>query len=598
MIEAPSGELQHRDSGIATILIVDDHATNRDLLVEIARYAGHRTLAAADGAEAIAIARSERPQLVISDILMPTMDGFEFVKQLRAEPELAAIEVIFYTAHYHQREARNLARACGVSRVLEKPSKPDLIIRTIEEALARAPQALPVVPDGFDRDHLRLMTDKLSENVAELQAANFRLAALNRVNLELASEGNPDALLNAVCRDARELLGARYAMLCVRGREDAGVVFHTGSGFGKAAFAALPAPSIDAGALGRVLARREIARGTSEPGNSPIDLPQGYPAADTWIAAPVASLTVAYGWICLLDKIGGEAFGEEDERILGSLAAQVGRVYENVSLFSEVKRNAADLERRVAERTADLEAANKELESFSFSVSHDLRAPLRAIDGFIGILARDHAPRLDSAARGLIERVQANAERMSQIIDDLLALARTSGAEMQRRPIALDPIVRRCLDEMKDEIAARGAQVVVGALPRCEADASLVTQVFQNLLSNALKYSRGSSPPTIEVGFRDEAGECAIFVRDNGVGFDMAHADNLFGVFHRMHTQSEFEGTGVGLAIVQRIIARHGGRVWAQSSPGKGATFFFALPEAGGPRAPENPTATNPAKRA
>src|SRR5258706_1041456 len=330
---------------MATILVVDDHATNRELIVALVNHKGPRPLEAADGAEALAIARSARPDLIISDILMPTMDGYEFVRRLRADPAIAGTEVIFYTAHYHEREARNLARACGVTRVLTKPSEPEEILRTIDEALAGAPRVAATGVEGeFDREHLRLMTDKLSEKVAELRSANFRLAALNDVNLKLASERDPRTLLKDVCRDGRDLVGARYAVLCVRDKADASAIFCTTSGMSAAASAKLSVPALDEGVLGTVLAKGMPLRGI-DPGADPrsIGLPGGYPLVHSWLAAPVSSLSATYGWICLLNKVGRDGFDDEDVSILTSLASQVGRIYENGALYAEVKRHAEEL---------------------------------------------------------------------------------------------------------------------------------------------------------------------------------------------------------------------------------------------------------------
>ncbi len=341
---------------MATVLVVDDHATNRDLVVTLLNYKSHRALEAADGAEALALVRSERPDLVISDILMPTMDGYEFVRQLRADPALAATKVIFYTAHYHEREARKLADSCGVSHVLLKPAEPAEILQVIDQALARQPQAAPaLVEKEFDREHLRLMTDKLSENVSQLLAANQRLAALTDVNLQLASERDPRALLKSVCRDARALIGAKVSVLCVRDKSDGEAMFSTTSGMGSAAAATLALPQIDAGIFGEVLtartARRHVARGRP----IAVGLPAGYPAAQSALAAPVASLTVVYGWICLLDKLGADEFDADDERILESLASQVGRIYENGSLYAELQRHTEQLKLEIAERQRSAE---------------------------------------------------------------------------------------------------------------------------------------------------------------------------------------------------------------------------------------------------
>jgi PAS domain S-box-containing protein len=246
----------------------------------------------------------------------------------------------------------------------------------------------------------------------------------------------------------------------------------------------------------------------------------------------------------------------------------------------EVRALNEGLERRVAERTVQLEAANKELEAFSYSVSHDLRAPLRAIEGFARILQEDFASQLPAEAQRLLKRVRHNTLQMGRLVDDLLVLSRLGRQPLAKRPVAPARLVREVLGELRDERANRRVDVTLGELPECLADPALLKQVWVNLLSNALKYTRRREEVRIEVGYQNGAAEPAYFVKDNGVGFDMRYAHKLFGTFQRLHRPEDYEGTGVGLALVQRIVHRHGGRVWAEAQPGQGAAFYFTL---GGP---------------
>lgn len=338
---------------MAKILVVDDVADNRLLVVTLVTSQGHQPLEAADGAEALSVIRQERPDLVISDVLMPTMDGYELVRRLREDPALAATQVVFYSAHYREREARNLAKACGVSHVLVKPCEPQDILATIEQALTHPDEPVgPATAQGFDNEHLRLMTDTLSEKAQELEAANRRLAALTDLNLQLASERSPVLLLEKLCRSARDLIGAQYAVMCAngKGKDNSNLVFFT-SGIDSAAAQQLAVPALDSGLLGQTCAQRQAQRITTVDGDATaIGLPAGYPPLFSGLMAPVTSLSHAYGWICLANKMGAEAFSAEEERILAILGAQTGRIYENGSLYVELQDQADRLQREIAER--------------------------------------------------------------------------------------------------------------------------------------------------------------------------------------------------------------------------------------------------------
>jgi signal transduction histidine kinase len=244
------------------------------------------------------------------------------------------------------------------------------------------------------------------------------------------------------------------------------------------------------------------------------------------------------------------------------------------SLLAENRALTADLERRVAARTADLERMNRELDAFGYTVSHDLRAPLRAVEGFAAILENE-ATNLDDRCRQLLGRISGGAKRMSTMIDDLLRLSRVSRGGLSLAQVDLGELVSDVLEILR--AAYPSTEVTVASLPRVCCDAGFMREVFQNLIGNALKYSAKKDLPEIEIGMEMCAGESAFFVRDNGAGFDMTYAGKLFGVFQRFHPAREFPGNGVGLAIAKGIIERHGGRIWAQSAPDAGATFYFTL---------------------
>ncbi len=255
-------------------------------------------------------------------------------------------------------------------------------------------------------------------------------------------------------------------------------------------------------------------------------------------------------------------------------------ITERVNAQEALRQLTAQLEQRVVERTAQLVAANKEMEAFSYSISHDLKAPLRAIDGFSIILLEDYAANLPPEAQKYLNRVCANVVKMRQMVDGLLSLARLGRNDFEPKMQATTAVVRRALEELKAETADREIEIVVNPLPNCTADAVLLRQVFANLLANAIKFTSKTPNARIEVGATEDKGQVVFYVRDNGAGFNMHYADKLFGAFQRLHSEDEFAGTGIGLTIVQRIIHRHGGRVWAEGEVNHGATFYFTLGDA------------------
>ena len=301
---------------------------------------------------------------------------------------------------------------------------------------------------------------------------------------------------------------------------------------------------------------------TMETGGSyEVDLELAQPTAETrWIVAR------------------GEAKRDANGKIWG-LRGTAQNITERRQAEEEIRKLNQELEHRVANRTSQLEAANKELEAFAYSVSHDLRAPLRHIDGFATLLEKDSKASLNEKGKHYLDAISQSAHKMNSLIEDLLSFSRTGRAPIQSTTVNLNNLIQEVIKDLELDTANRNIEWKILALPEVKADLPLMRQAIYNLIANAVKFTRKTDKAVIEIGFKQTEAELTIYIRDNGVGFDMKQADHLFGVFQRLHNEQEFEGTGIGLANVKRIITRHGGKVWAEAEINKGATFYILLPK-------------------
>jgi K+-sensing histidine kinase KdpD len=539
------------------ILVAEDDPEARELLLLLLEGGEYSLLEAADGMEALDLLRTEQPDLLITDIVMPRMDGYELVRRLREDDRTAHTSVIFCSASYHEREVREMARSLGVQSTLAKPFDHKTVRTTVDAAFAaRASTSL---------------ADTISTPAVQVMGgAQERLSAMVAFSRRLFGHTEPEAIVESTCHAARDILLAQCAQLVIADGEGPRHA-STASGLsaeqverllgtrmysdllqsleqgGCALFPMAPADSVANG-------------GTTRPGDFV-----------SMLGVPVASVSHHYGYLCVINRIGLPGFTDEDLAVARAIAAQVAVAYENARRYN-------DLEQRVAERTAELEVANRELEAFSYSVAHDLRAPLRLIHAHVQML-RDY--RGSTTAREPVihlDQIQRGAREMSALIDGLLALSRISHMEMRSEVTSLDELVKRAVNQVRQESGAdRVVEWRLASLPAVACDPDLMLQVFANLIDNAVKYSRPRTHAVIEIGVGTAEGEKYVFVRDNGVGFDMRYSRKLFGVFQRLHRHDEFEGTGIGLATVNRIIERHGGRIWAESRLGQGAEFRFTV---------------------
>jgi len=314
----------------------------------------------------------------------------------------------------------------------------------------------------------------------------------------------------------------------------------------------------------------------NDPADHPdaVEKPPGHPPIASFLGVPLKLMGGITGMIALANKEGG--YTPADQQDIEALSVAFVEALNRRRAERKINRLNQELSRQVRQA----EAANNELEAFSYSVSHDLRAPLRHVTGFVELLHKRDLGALDEKSRHYLQVISQAAEKMGMLIDDLLAFSRMGRAEVMANRVDPGRMVEEIITELKGETEGRDVVWEVGPLPPVEADPAMLRLVMTNLLTNALKFTQSRPRATIEIGaVADQPGETLFFVRDNGVGFDMRYADKLFGLFQRLHDPEEFEGTGVGLANVRRIVHRHGGRTWAEGAVDKGATFWFSLPK-------------------
>jgi signal transduction histidine kinase/FixJ family two-component response regulator len=527
----------------ASILLVDDIPANLLALEALLAPYGHRLVRAGSGQEALRCALQEDFAIILMDVRLGDMSGIEVTAMLRDRERTRHTPVLLMTAANSDDRELLAGYAHGAVDYLRKPLVPEVLrakvtvfvdlyrareaVRHQEELLrARERESL----ENAHRERLHHLLMQAPAAITILRGPDLVFEFVNPLYEQIIGRSVP------LGRPMREVFPEVVAQQDVMERFRN--VLKTGKPF-----------------VGTELPSKWDRHGKGEQ-------EEGF-------------FNLIY-----------QAVRDEHGRITGVLTFAV-EVTEQVLarrklelLANELNQLNAELEGRVRERTAQLQEANKELESFSYSVSHDLRAPLRHITGFAQLLERKAGTKLDDTSHGYLKTIISAAQQGGTLVDDLLAFSRMGRAELRQTHVELQPLVEEVRRELEADASGRNIEWRITSLPPVQADPALLRQVLRNLLGNAMKYTRPKPHALIEVGSRETPNEVEVWVRDNGVGFEMQYVDKLFGVFQRLHTVEEFEGTGIGLANVRRIISRHGGRTWAEGAVGQGATFHFSLPPA------------------
>jgi PAS domain S-box-containing protein len=649
------------------VLIVDDLALNLAVLRAMLEADDFTVFEASDGRQALAVLEEAPIDAIVSDILMPHMDGYRLCREVRGHPRFRTLPFLFYTATYTSESDQKLSLGLGADRFLRKPVNRDALLAVLKEVTAAPRPAFGPTPNpreelGLMKEYSQCLVTKLEQKNAalaesqrqlsllvnhlegivwEADAEPFRLTFINRQAERLLGYpvqrwlGEPDfwwrivhpSDCERVCAGRRapaSSLGARELEYRVRAADGRTVWLHESVAALRdtrptAKLCGIATDITERKGIEDSLRQRE-SRLRAVFDLSSIGLAQLDAAGRFALANPCFAHTLG----CRVDELRGLRWQEVNQGemawsshgggvptaveatrrerqirrrdgtgvwviedvcpIQAAGAEPAGHVVALVDITDRKRAEEAlrDLlatwERRVEQRTADLREANQELEAFSYSISHDLRAPLRAIDGFSRVLAEDHAERLDGEGLRVLNVVRGEAQRMARLLDELLAFSRLGRQPLRLAPTDMTALARSAFSEATAALPGRRVAFNLAPLPPANGDATLLRQVLVNLFSNAVKFSGTRQRPRIEVRGHRGDGENLYAVCDNGVGFDMRHAHRLFGVFQRLHGD-EFPGTGVGLAIVQRIIHRHGGQVGVEAKPDEGATFSFTLPD-------------------
>ena len=546
------------------ILIAEDSPTQAQQLRYILARQGYEVAVAGNGRIALDLAPQFQPALIISDVVMPEMDGYELSKAIKSDPAFRDIPVILVTTMSDPHDViRGLE--CGADNFVLKPYDEQYLLSRVRYVILnremRRPNDVGMGVEIYFNDQRHFITaDRLqilNLLLSTYDAAIQRNRELNRSQETLETRS---AEVISANRFLDSLIDNIPHMILVKDENDLRFV------------------RINRAAEDLIGYSREELIGKNDYDFFPKEQADAFTASDRAVLAsgrvediPEEPLQTRNKGIRILHTKKVPILDEHGRRNLLGIS-------EDVTEQKETEREIRRLNEELTQRAAELQAANQDLESFTYSVSHDLRAPLRALDGYARMFTEDYGGRVDEEGRRYLAAISESSRKMGALIDDLLTFSRLGRQTLTRSPLDMNALVQEVIAETLQTHQGTTPTIEVGFLPPVEADRALMRQVWVNLISNALKYSSKSPSPLIEVEGRRGPTEILYSVRDNGAGFNMAYYKKLFGVFQRLHSGDEFKGTGVGLAIVQRLVTRHGGKVRAEGKVGEGATFYFSLP--------------------